>query len=288
MRLNDSDNEVICPLFFSSLNNKERIRDSVKYVINTRSLMDKKYVFLPLNLHGIHWALVIAMPQTSTSLYFDSLLTPSNLTNQLNLITSFFNFYCVVHKVQQIHWDYVICDEAYQQKNDKDWDMFCCLNAYNFLNAYVYYEEEDSLTVRCWIAYQCTKFNFSFVRMTKVIDFEDKSFFGNLKIKTTINTVNLLSRTIRDNNRPSHYRNVFDDIKSLYFKAHSVQSISSPIISIKSETETDKEYDEIEQKHENKKSAIMNGFDKCFNFYKDKFLENVKKLTNHLPNDSLS
>ena len=103
--------------------------------------------------------------------------------------------------------------------------MFCCLNAYYFLNDYVYYEEEDSIVVRYWIAYKCTKFNFNFRRMAKVIDFEEKSFFGKLKIKAAINTINLSSRTIRDNNRPSHYRNVFDDIKSLYFKAHSVQSI---------------------------------------------------------------
>ena len=119
--------------------------------------------------------------------------------------------------------------------------------------------------------------------MTKIIDVEEKSFFGNLKTKAAINTINLSSyRTIRDNNRPSHYRNVFDDIKTLYFKAHSVQSISSLTECIESETETDKEYDEIEQRCENKKSTII------FNFYKDRFLENVKKLMNHLPNDCLS
>ena len=178
LKLNDSDIEVICPLFFRSLNNEERITDSVKYVINTRRLMDKTYIFFPLNLHGIHWALVIIMPQTSALLYFDSVLTPSNFTNQLNLITSFFNFYCVVYKVQQIHWDYVICGEAYQQKNDKDCGMFCCLNAYYFLNGYVYYEEEDSLAVRYWIAYQYTKFNFTFARIAKVIDFEEKASLG--------------------------------------------------------------------------------------------------------------
>ena len=83
LKPNDADIEVICPLFFRSLNNEERITDSIKYVINTRSLMDKKYIFLPLNLHElnlheIHWALVIVMPQISTLFYFDSLLTPSN------------------------------------------------------------------------------------------------------------------------------------------------------------------------------------------------------------------
>ena len=127
------------------------------------------------------------------------------------------------------------------------------------------------------MAYQCTKFNFNFVRMIKLTDFEEKSFFENLKIKTAINTSNLSSRTIRDNNRPAHYRNVFDDIKNLYFKAYSVQIISNPIKGVESETETYNEYDEIEQRYENKKSGIMNEFDKFFNLYKSKFLENVKK-----------
>ena len=122
--------------------------------------------------------------------------------------------------------------------------------------------------------------------MTKVIDFEEKSFFGNLKTKVAINTSNLSCRTLRDNNRPSH-RHVFDDIKTLYFKAHSLQSISSPIEGIESETVKNKEHDEIEQRYWNKKSAIMNGFEKFFDFYKDKFLENLKKLMNHLPDDSL-
>ena len=43
-----------------------------------------------------------------------------------------------------------------------------------------------------------------------------------------------------------------------------------------------------EQRYENKKSAIMNKSGKFFNFYKNKFLENVKKLMNRLPDDSLS
>ena len=107
LKLNDVDVEVICPLFFSSLNNEKRIKNTV----NTVSLMDKNYIFsLPLNLHGIHWALVIVISQKSTLLYFYLLLMPSNPTNQLNFATSFFNFYCVAHNVQLILCDYVICD----------------------------------------------------------------------------------------------------------------------------------------------------------------------------------
>ena len=88
--------------------------------------------------------------------------------------------------------------------------------------------------------------------MIKLTDFEEKSFFENLKIKTAISTSNLSSRTIRYNNRPAHYRNVFDDIKTLYFKADPMRSISSPIKGIESETETNNEYNEIEQTCENK------------------------------------
>ena len=67
-----------------------------------------------------------------------------------------------------------------------------------------------------------------------------------------------------------------------------MRSISSPIKGIESETETNNEYNETEQTCENKNEWVMNEFDKSFNFYKSKFLENVKKLMNHLPDDSLS
>ena len=59
LKLNDANTEFICPLYFNSLNNEERITDSVKYVINRRSRMDKKYIFLPLHLTYMrfigHW-----------------------------------------------------------------------------------------------------------------------------------------------------------------------------------------------------------------------------------------
>ena len=74
-----------------------------------------------------------------------------------------------------------------------------------------------------------------------------------MKIKTAINSLYLSRRSIRDNNRPAHYKNFCDYIKTLYFKVHSVQIISGPIKG-------------IEQRYENEKSIIMNEFDNFFNF----------------------
>ena len=42
LKVNDIDIEAMCPLFFTCLLNKERVADSIKYVINNPNLMKKK------------------------------------------------------------------------------------------------------------------------------------------------------------------------------------------------------------------------------------------------------
>ena len=136
LKVNDIDIEAMCPLFFTCFLNKERVTDSIKYVINNPNLMKKRYLFVPLYLKNLHWSLMIVTPQIKTMLYFDSLHKFAEPKELLSLITSFMNFYCLTHRVQQINWDYLFFDEVYQQKADKDCGMFCCLNAYYFLNGY--------------------------------------------------------------------------------------------------------------------------------------------------------
>ena len=41
LKVNDVDIEVLCPLFFTCLLNKEKVTDSIKYVINNPNLMRK-------------------------------------------------------------------------------------------------------------------------------------------------------------------------------------------------------------------------------------------------------
>ena len=45
LKVNDVDVEAVCPLFFTCLLHKERVTDSVKYVINNPNIM-KKSVYL--------------------------------------------------------------------------------------------------------------------------------------------------------------------------------------------------------------------------------------------------
>ena len=45
LKVNDVDIEVVCPLFFTCLVNKERATDSIKYVINNPNLL-KKGIYL--------------------------------------------------------------------------------------------------------------------------------------------------------------------------------------------------------------------------------------------------
>ena len=153
--------------------------------------MKKRYLFISLNFKKVHWSLMIVMPQIKTMPYFDSLHKFAEPKELFSLITSFMNFYCSINMIQQINWDYLFCDEVYQQKTDKDCGMFCCLNAYFFLNGYSRFQDKDSLAVRYWIAYQCNRFHFEFQRMKEKLEFDENEFFGILSISRGIQIKNL-------------------------------------------------------------------------------------------------
>ena len=94
--------------------------------------------------------------------------------------------------------------------------MFFCLNAYYFLNGYSRYQDENSLAVRYWIAYQWNRFHFKFQRMKEKLEFDENEFFEILPISTDIQIKNLSSQISPKDRRPLHYENVFKDIK-LFF-----------------------------------------------------------------------
>ena len=153
------------------------------------------------------------MPQIKTMLYFDSLHKFAEPKELFSLITTFINFYCLTRRIQQINWNYLLCD---QQKTDKDCGMFCCLNAYFFLNGYSPYKDEDSLAVRYWIAYQCNRFHFEFQKMKEKIELYENDIFEILSISRDIHIKDLPSLISPKDRRPSHYENVFKDIKALF------------------------------------------------------------------------
>ena len=146
------------------------------------------------------------MPQIKTMLYFDSLHKFAEPKELFSFITLFMNFYCFTYRIQQINWDYLFCDEMYQQKTDKDCGMFCCLNAYYFLNGNSRYQDEDSLAVRYWVAYQCNRFHFEFQRMKEKIEFDKNEFFENLSISRDIQIKNLSSLSPPKERPPSQFQ----------------------------------------------------------------------------------
>ena len=103
-------------------------------LINNPNLIKKRYLFVPLNLENMHCSLVIVMSQVKTMLYFNSIHKFTEPKELFNLITFFMNFYYLNHKIYQFNWDYLYCDEVYQQKTSKGRGIFCCLNAYYFVN----------------------------------------------------------------------------------------------------------------------------------------------------------
>ena len=127
------------------------------------------------------------------------------------------NLYSLTHRIQQINWDYLFCNKVYLQKTDKDCGMFCCLNAYFFLNGYSRYQDEDSLAVRYWIAYKCNRFHFEFQKMKEKTEFDEDEFLEILSISRDIHTKNLFSLISPKIDHRRIMKNVFKNIKALFF-----------------------------------------------------------------------
>ena len=151
-------------------------------------------------------------------LYYDSLHKFAEPKKLSSLIILFMNVSCLTHRIQQINWNYLFCEEVYQQETDKDCGMFCCLNAYYFLNGCSRYQAEDSLAVRYWMAYQCSRFHFEFQRIKEKQNLMKMNF---LKFVKDIQIKNLSCLILVKGRPPSHYENVFKDIKALlFYKKH--------------------------------------------------------------------
>ena len=202
------------------------------------------HIFVLFILKNVHWCLIIVMPQIKSMLYFDSLYKFAEPKKLFSLITSFMNFYCLTHRIRQISWYCLFYDEVYQQKTDKYYGMFCCLNAYYFLNGYPRHQDKDSIAVRYWMAYQCNRFHFEFQRMKEKIVFDENEFFEILSISRDIQIKNLPSLILPKGRRPSLYENVFKDIKALFFTKNIAETVPSRSQGIDSgNEETDNEFD---------------------------------------------
>ena len=66
------------------------------------------------------------------------------------------------------------------------------------------------------MAYQCNQFHFEFQRMKEKIEYDKNEFFEILPINRDIHIKNLSSLISPKDRRPSHYKNVFKDIKALF------------------------------------------------------------------------
>ena len=115
--------------------------------------------------------------------------------------------------------------------------------------------------------------------MKEKIECDEDKFFENLSISRDIQIKNLSSLISPKDRRPSHYENVFKDIKALFFTKNIEEAVPSPSQGIDSgNEEIDNEYDKNEENYENGKIAIMAKFKSSFGVYRDTFLSHVDKL----------
>ena len=64
--------------------------------------------------------------------------------------------------------------------------------------------------------YQGNRFHFEFQRMKEKIEFDENQFFEILSISREIQIKNLSSLISPKDRQPSHYENVFKDIKAFF------------------------------------------------------------------------
>ena len=91
-----------------------------------------------------------------------------------------------------------------------------------------------------------------------------------LKFVKDIQIKNLSCLILVKGRPPSHYENVFKDIKALLFYKNIEETVPSPSQGI------DSEFDRNEENYDNEKFAIMAKFKAFFDVYRDTFFSHVE------------
>ena len=127
--------------------------------------------------------LLVLYPKEGKGVYFDSLLSFTNISETLEPIFQYLNAYCQIYGIKK-NWRILNHSFAPQQSNDIDCGLYLCINAYKVLQysdevkQNLSYRQDENLSVRYWIACMCIK-NQEVLR-TRKINEADK---GNILVK---------------------------------------------------------------------------------------------------------
>ena len=98
--------------------------------------------------------------------YFDSLLSFSDISETLKSFFQYINCYSKLHNIEK-NWKILVHPLTPREKNDIDFGVDLCLNAYKVLmhtddlNESLLFGQEEKLATRYWIAYVCLSDNSS-------------------------------------------------------------------------------------------------------------------------------
>ena len=74
----------------------------------------------------------------------------------------FFQIFYKYHNLDKIKWKLLIHDYTQQQNNGNDCGLFCCINAYCFIdNKNILLKDSETLAARLWIARRCLEVHFT-------------------------------------------------------------------------------------------------------------------------------
>ena len=100
--------------------------------------------------------MLVLTPSEKLASYFNLLLSFSNPTDVTSDIFFFFQIFYKDHNLDKIKWKLLIHDYTQQQNNGNDCGLFCCINAYCFIdNKNILLKDSETLAARLWIARRC-------------------------------------------------------------------------------------------------------------------------------------
>ena len=139
--------------FFSNLlqSNGGYNFDSVKnwHKKETKELFTEKYhrIYVPVNINGAHWALLVVGLDLKKIMFYDFLSTDTSSNEFMNGMLRYLSDMSALYKNKDFDidaWDLIKVDDSPQQKNGNDCGVFVLINIYCLIHDLpLSYNQED-------------------------------------------------------------------------------------------------------------------------------------------------
>ena len=96
--------EIVSPILHRILRNmgKEEKRSVFIKYLAIDNFLKNDMIFVPINAKSSHWVLLVLYPKEEKGVYFDSLLSFTNIHETLKPIYQYLNAYCQIYGIKKL------------------------------------------------------------------------------------------------------------------------------------------------------------------------------------------